>query len=80
MVACAPCPWFEPPPLPPPPVVTQLSTNGPIQSGSIKRNGTLPIICGYNNRYQWMIMSPPEKNDTKIGNFGSIGYFLGHIL
>ena len=22
----------------------------------------------------------PEKNDTKIGNFGSVVCFLGHIL
>ena len=25
-------------------------------------------------------VTSPEKNDTKINNFGSVVYFLGHIL
>ena len=30
---------------------------------------------------QWMIsVTSPEKNDTKITTFGSVAYFLGHIL
>ena len=34
------------------------------------RNGILPVMQVYNDWYQWMGVSSPEKNDTKISNFG----------
>ena len=46
-----------------------------------KRNGILPTIFGCNNCMVSVYeVSSPEKNDTKISNFGSVVCFLGHIL
>ena len=41
----------------------------------------LPVIEVYNDWYQWMPqVSSPEKNDTKISNFGQGVRILEHII
>ena len=71
--------------IPPPPDLRQWYTDvfiHIIQGGPPKkRNGILPTIIMW---MQYLVsvyeVNPPEKNDTKTSNFGSVVCFLGHIL